>query len=108
MLADDYADQWGNNRAQVIERMGESLGYVRTIRINAVNPVLNVEGGHGIWRARITVDGEGGEILPLLKERINPLMTPFELEWRHVSRKPWDWKLISVHNRDLALPTGFE
>jgi hypothetical protein len=106
-LADDYTDQWGDDRALVLERMRESLAYVRTMRIIALNPVLNVDSRRGVWRARITIDGEGGELLDLIKERINPLATPFELEWHQVSGKPWDWKLATVHNRDLEIPAEF-
>jgi hypothetical protein len=40
-------------------------------------------------------------------ERINSLSTPFDLRWRHVSGKPWDWKLIAVSNSQLELPDQF-
>jgi hypothetical protein len=34
-------------------------------------------------------------------------MTPFELRWRHESWKPWDWKLVEVHNPELEVPAAF-
>jgi len=36
------------------------------------------------------------------------LGAPFELQWRRISGKPWDWKLIRVSNPELQLPSEFE
>jgi hypothetical protein len=107
-LDNDYADQWGDDRTLVLVRMREGFRYVRAVRINAPHPVVNVDSRHGVWRAKITIDGDDGELLAFIKERVNSLATPFELEWRHVSPKPWDWKLTSIRNRDLEIPADFE
>jgi len=107
-LASDYADQWGDDRALVLARMRQGFGYLRTMRINALDPVVNVDKRRGVWRAKITIEGDGGELVAFVKERVNLLVTPFELEWHHVSRKPWDWKLANIRNRDLEIPAGFE
>jgi hypothetical protein len=42
--------------------------------------------------------------MQLLEERVNRLSTPFELEWHHVSEKPWDWKLVRVSNPAFQIP----
>jgi len=107
-LTNDYADQWGNDRALAVARMREGFRYVRVVRINALDRIVNADSRRGVWRAKITIDGDGGELLFFIKERVNSLATPFELEWRHVSRKPWDWKLASVRNRDFEIPAGLE
>jgi hypothetical protein len=64
-----------------------------------------------VWRdfvSRITIDGDSGEVMTAVKERVNSLPTPFELEWRRMSGKPWDWKLARVGNPDLEIPAGFQ
>jgi hypothetical protein len=106
-LASDYVDQWGDDRALVVARMREGLGPLRSIQINAAHPVVTVANGRGIWRARITIDGEDGEFLGFIQQRVNSIATPFELEWRQISRQPWDWKLASVRNPDLEVPGEF-
>jgi hypothetical protein len=40
----------------------------------------------------------------VLDERLNKLPTPFELEWHHLSGKPWDWKLVRVSNSAFEIP----
>src|ERR1700730_9385011 len=107
-LTNDYAAQWGNDRALAVARMREGFRYVRAVRINAFDRVVNADSRRGVWRAKIAIDGDGGELLVFIKERINSLATPFELECLHFSRNPWDWKLASVRNRDLEIPAGLE
>ena len=49
------------------------------------------------------VEGESGEVMSVIKERINSLGAPFELRWRRQSRKPWEWKLVGASNSDLKI-----
>lgn len=104
----DYHDQWGDDRARVLERMRQGFRYVRGVRINASNPTLRIENRRVIWSGKIMIDGDRSEMMELLKERVNSLATPFELEWRQVSAKPWDWKLVRVSNPALEIPADID
>jgi hypothetical protein len=103
-IASDYQDQWGDDRARVLERMREGFRYVRGIQIHASNTTVRIERHRAEWTGKITIDGDEGEAMDLLKERVNSLVTPFELEWRRLSAKPWDWKLVRVSNSALEIP----
>jgi hypothetical protein len=103
-LSDDYQDQWGNDHSAVLERTHEVFRYVRTIRLAAANPTISVMNHHGYWTAKITIDGDNGEATTMIKERVNSLTTPFQLEWQRKSGKPWDWKLVRVTNPELQIP----
>jgi hypothetical protein len=105
-IGSDYQDQWGNDRALVLERTREVFRYLRNVRIGAVGANVRIDKGSAYWRARITVDGDG-ESMALLKERVNSLATPFQLEWCRVSAKPWNWKLVRVSNAELEIPSEF-
>jgi hypothetical protein len=107
-IGSDYHDQWGDNRARVLERMREGFRYVRGVRIKASKPTVRIENRRAIWSGKIMIDGAEGDGLALLKERVNSLPTPFELEWRRVSAKPWDWKLVHVSNSTLEIPADFD
>ena len=108
LIDPSYADQWGEDRAVVLARLHEIFRVVPNAQIRPIDPVVIVDHAAGKWRARIRIEGNPGEVIALLKERINPLTTPFELEWRHLSAKPWDWKLVRVTNPELEIPEGFE
>jgi hypothetical protein len=107
-IATDYQDQWGNDRARLLQRTREVLRYLRGLRIEASNVVMRTEGRAGYWTAGIKIDAEPNELTAAVKEHVNALSTPFELEWRRLSKKPWDWKLARVSNPDLQLPAEFD
>jgi hypothetical protein len=106
-ISADYQDQWGNNHALVLEKTREVFGYVRTAQLTAIDPAVSVTNKTGYWRAKILVEGRG-ELMTTIKERVNSLASPFQLEWRRISGKPWDWKLIRVSNADLVIPSEFQ
>jgi hypothetical protein len=107
-IADDYVDQWGNDRARLLERMREVLRYLRGLSIEASNVTVRIDSRRGYWTATIKIDGEQSEVMAIVREQVNPLPTPFELEWRRRSGKPWDWKLVRVSNQNMKLPGDFQ
>jgi hypothetical protein len=106
-IADNYQDQWANNRTLVLDRTREVFRYVRSPRITAIAPNVRLEDRTGYWRAGILIDGDDNEVMAAIKNRINTLGTPFELEWRRMSAKPWDWKLVRVRNESLEIPSDY-
>ena len=96
-IANDYQDQWGHDRAVVLERLRQVLRVLSKARIEATGPIVRAESGRGEWIAKITINGTG-EYAELIKARVNSLDAPFELEWRRGATWPWDWKLVSVRN----------
>ena len=107
-VGEDYQDQWGQDHALVLERTRDVFRYVRGIRLVPSNALVQAGGGQATWQAKITIEGDNSELAALMKERVNPLPTPFTLEWRNQSWKPWDWKLVRVSNAGLEIPAGFE
>ncbi|MFL6514112.1 MAG: hypothetical protein ACJ8M1_03730 [Chthoniobacterales bacterium] len=106
-VAENYHDQWQNDRAAVVERTREVCRYARGLRLTAVAPAVDVQATSADWRARIVIEGApDDEVIAALKAHVNVLTTPFELEWRRMSAKPWDWTLVGVRNRQLRLPSG--
>lgn len=99
----DFQDAWDDDRERLLVRVREVFSYTRGLKITPLAPQIRVQDREGFWTAIVKVDGEGGEVMVLIKERINSLGTPFELRWRRESGKPWDWKLIAASNPDLKI-----
>lgn len=99
-----YADQWEHDRATVVTRLRQVLPYARNLRIHAREVIVRAAEGEGDWRARVTLEAEPNEVSTFIQQRVNTLDAPFELRWRRVSKKPWDWKLVRVTNPALRLP----
>ena len=102
LIAEDYQDRWGHDRALVLERLREVFRAMPNARIAAANPAVNAANGKGNWVAKVTITG-AGEFAAVIEERVNALPAPFELEWRRRSGKPWDWKLVRVENSALEI-----
>jgi hypothetical protein len=103
-IAPDYQDQWGNQRTVVLERMREVFRYLRNVQLTQSQASVRVDNGSAHWQGHIAINGDGGEVMDVVKARVNSLTAPFDLEWRRTSAKPWDWKLVRVSNAELAIP----
>jgi hypothetical protein len=107
-IATDYHDQWDNDRTRLLERSREVLRYLRALRVETAHVTVRDENGRGFWTGNIKVEAEPNELTTAVKEQVNALPTPFELEWRRTPKKPWDWKLVRVTNPSLQLPADFD
>jgi len=105
-VGSDYHDQWGDDRARVLERMREGFRWVRGSKIIAPNPLIQVETRGAIWIGKIALYSSDDGVMEVLDQRVNKLPTPFELEWHRLSGKPWDWKLVRVSNSAFEIPVG--
>lgn len=103
-IADDYRDQWGNDRTILLERTRDLFRYLTNAQLTASDITIGIDNRSAFWEGKITIDGDSGEVMTLLKERVNSVKTPFRLQWRRYSAKPWDWKLVRVGNAELVIP----
>jgi hypothetical protein len=103
-IGDDYQDQWSDDRARLLERLREGFRWVRGSRITAANLSVQVETARAIWTGKIVVYSSDDGVMEVLDERVNKLPAPFEFDWRRVSGKLWDWKLVRVSNPAFQIP----
>jgi hypothetical protein len=103
-VGSDYHDQWGDDKARLLERMREGFRWVPGSGILASNPGVQVEVRRAIWAGKITVYSSDDGVMEVLNQRVNNLPAPFELEWHRLSGKPWDWKLVRVSNSAFEIP----
>lgn len=107
-IGSDYQDQWHNDRALLLARIREVFRYLRNVQFTASLPTVQTDHGNAHWQSRITINGDGGEAMMVVKERVNSLTAPFDLEWRQMSGKPWDWKLVRIGHPELSIPESAE
>ena len=100
----DYRDQWDQDRTRVLERLREGFRWLRGSTITAAAGTVQVETPRATWTGKINIYSSDDGVMQLLDERVNRLPAPFELEWHHVSGKPWDWKLVRVSNPAFQIP----
>lgn len=104
MLAADYRDRWGHERAGVMARSREVFGQFATLTIGREKSVDRAASGTWFLSEKIRMRGLGGPLAMAAREIVNALHEPFVTEWRHRSWKPWDWELKSVAQPEIELP----
>jgi hypothetical protein len=102
-VGSDYRDQWGNDRALLLERLPEVFRVLPNARIEPKVVSVQIRNGRGSWTAMVTVKSTG-EFADYIQNRVNTLESPFEFEWKRGATWPWDWKLVAVKNPALEIP----
>lgn len=103
-IGEDYRDQWDDDRTRLLDRLREGFRWVRGSTITASDAAVQLQMPRATWIGRINVYSSDDSVMQFLDERVNRLSAPFELEWQHVSAKPWDWKLMRVSNPAFQIP----
>ena len=104
LLADDYRDPWGHDKAFVIRECGQVFGQFLTLSIDREGREVRMEDRTAGLREKVTIRGFGGPFAMAAQDAVNALREPFTMRWRRRSWKPWDWELTSVEHPELRLP----
>lgn len=104
-IAPEYRDDWGHDRAQLLNRLRFVGRFFFDLTITTSAERIQVRVPEGAWQAQIHLEGRG-EAAGEITARVNRLTTPFVLRWERASGKPWDWKLVKVTNETLEIPRG--
>ena len=103
-IAEDYHDDWGHDRKEILNRLHLVLRFFTALTIDPGSPQVSANAPVGWWSAKVRIEGQGSEFAPEIVDRVNSLTEPFVLHWRRQSWRPWDWKLARVSNPGLEIP----
>jgi SnoaL-like domain len=103
LMADDYSDRWGHDKATVIERSRTVFSQFLVMEITATEPEVEEANGFGTVRAKLKLSGSGGPVAELAIQKVAALQQPFIFEWRQASWKPWHWVLVRVDQPELEI-----
>jgi hypothetical protein len=101
LMAEDYRDQWGQDREQAIALAAEGLQNFLTLEVTPEDSFVEREGREAVISARLRLSGRGNALGEALMERANSLESHFRFAWSRKSWKPWDWKLVSVSQNEI-------
>lgn len=99
LLADNYSDRWGHDKAFVLSGLHQVFGSFVFLTVEHEN--LSVNAITGQTRTRVKVSGQGGVVAQYVMTKVNGLPEPFTLTWAKRSGKPWDWHLTAVDHPTL-------
>lgn len=101
MIADDYRDAWGHDKAFVLQKAPQAFGQFLMLDIDREEFGSDALPTGWVLREKLTMKGLGGGASLFVRDRVNLLKGPFTMEWRKQSWKPWDWVLTSVEHPEI-------
>src|SRR3954462_183236 len=93
LVADDYTDSWGHDKAVVLERLREVFAQFFVLELRAGEIEVETSDRQAITRTPVTLRGRGGPFAEMAIQRVGALREPFIFTWRQESSMPWDWAL---------------
>jgi hypothetical protein len=104
MLADDYRDGWGHNKANVVSRSSEVFRQFLFLTIAHEEKSLVFNGGAWVVSEKITMKGTGGPLANYAMEEVAKLTQPFAISWRN-NGGATKWVVTAVNQPELNIPS---
>ena len=100
LLADDYRDRWGHDKAIVLARTKDVFQQFLFLTIVREEKGLDFRGADWVLREKITLNGSGGPLAMFAKDEVNRLREPFVVTWRRKGG-PTEWVVSAVEQPEL-------
>jgi hypothetical protein len=107
LLADDYSDRWGHDKAEAADRARQVFAQFLFLKLEARELEVEEAEATGLARAHLVLQGRGGPLAEMAIQRLAELRQPFVFRWQQRSWKPWDWQLVQVEQAELRIESGF-
>ena len=103
MMAPDYRDAWGHDRAAAIDDARQLFSHFFALHIVALAPLEIAQAGDG-WSAQapVGVFGSGTAVAQAVIEEVQSAAGPATFVWRREGGGPWRWSLVEVRHEELA------
>lgn len=102
-LAEDYRDQWGMDREQAIALAAEGFRHFLVLEITPAAPKVSWGGRSARIDVQLALSGRGSAVGEAILEQARTLTDDFQFAWQRKSWKPWDWKLVSINQREIEI-----
>lgn len=103
LLAENYSDRWGHDKAFVQSRAAQVFRQFFAVQITGEITQLDMQPDRAELRTSLRVQGRGGPVAEYAMTRANALTDPWTFRWKKQSWKPWDWALEYVDQPQLEI-----
>ncbi len=98
MLADEYLDDFGNDRAAAVQTGQDVLSGYFLLSLKTETTFQKGTNEIGIVKLKIKIEGNGNPVSQMVTDRVNRTKEPWVFHWLKKGRWPWDWKLVQIQN----------
>jgi hypothetical protein len=103
MMAADYRDAWGHDRASAIDEARQLFSHFFALQIVALAPLRITDENEALAvSAPVGVFGSGTAVAQAVIEEVREARGDAVFVWRRVGGWPWQWALGEVRHAELA------
>jgi len=103
MMAADYSDAWGHDRASAIDEARQLFSHFFALQIVALAPLRITDKNEALAvSAPVGVFGSGTAVAQAVIEEVREARGDAVFVWRRVGGWPWQWALGEVRHAELA------
>jgi hypothetical protein len=103
MMAADYRDAWGHDRASAIDEARQLFSHFFALQIVALAPLRITDENEALAvSAPVGVFGSGTAVAQAVIEEVREARGDAVFVWRRVGGWPWQWALAEVRHAELA------
>ena len=103
LLDESFLTPCKQDKIMVLKNLDLTLRPFLTVQITNAEDTMTLDDPTGQIRSIIRINGNGTQLATEVKNLVNQSNEPFEFTWKRVSWKPWDWRLVSVSHKLIAL-----
>lgn len=101
----DYTDQWSFTAADWPAILKDLRMLSPVLEIVAVNPVPDVD--NGVVDTALQAKSAGGPVADSIAAQGVALKEPTRFVWKRRSWTPWSWRLVSIQNPAVEIPSSY-
>lgn len=101
MMADEYMDDFGFDRATALQTAKDLLSGYFTLTLITETTWNRGTNEIGVVKMKIKVEGNGTQVAQMVTDRVNATKEPWVFHWLKKGRWPWNWKLVQVQNEHV-------
>ena len=105
LIHPDYTDQWSFSAADWPGLLKDLRVLSPILEINLLNPVIDAP--HGVVDTSLQVKSTGGPASGIIEARAVELKETTRFIWKRGGWQPWNWKLVSIQNPALEIPSDY-
>lgn len=102
LLAPNYTDAYGHNRATAIQEGRKYLSTFFTLTLKTDQTTIRATQGQGMVTMKIRLEGNGVGYSPMISGYVNQLTEPWVFHWSNPGRWPWNWQVNLIHNDQVS------
>lgn len=103
LLADDYSDQWGHNKTNVVSLATEVFQQFLFLTIQREEMSVDSRDGNWVVSEKMKLQGTGGPLAAHIQAEAAKLTKPFQITWRN-DGGPTRWVVVFVTQPELEMP----